>query len=256
MSERERDRLDWPQSLPGISGKVVLIASGHRGIGRAITLAMISGGAKVANIFPEGRDHEVQAEETHNAVRALGGEALFVQGDIGLESVCVDAVARTASTFGTINVVINNAAARGEPGDLADITAERFDRTLRTTVHGTFFLSRAALQHLKRGDSVINSTSTAAYFGDPNLVDYSAAKGAVISLTRAMALAWGGRGIRVNAVAHGIRRDFSSTQYLAALNNEWTADQVAASYMFLASDLAKSISGHVLQPTGGVIVNG
>jgi len=217
---------------------------------------MITSGAKVANIYPPGADHAKQAEETRLAVESIGGDAIFVQGDIADESACADAVERTVRAFGSINVVINNAAARGSPGAIEDIPAERFDRTIRTTVHGTFLLARAALKHLQRGDCIINSTSTAAYFGDPLLADYSAAKGAVLSLTRSMAMAWGPLGIRVNAVAHGIRSDFSATRYPAALDNEWTAEQVAASYLFLASDLAVPISGQVLHPTGGVVVNG
>jgi NAD(P)-dependent dehydrogenase (short-subunit alcohol dehydrogenase family) len=174
-------------------------------------------------------------------------------------------VDKAIEAFGKIDILVNNAAEQHEREHLGDITAEQLERTFRTNVFGYFFLTKAALPHLKDGAAIINTTSITAYKGSPQLMDYAATRGAVVAFTRSLADSLVEKGIRVNAVAPGpiwtplIPASFDEERTAkhgesAPMKRPGQPNEVAPSYVFLASDDASYMSGQVLHPNGGTVV--
>lgn len=244
--------------------RVAIVSGGDSGIGRAVAVAFAREGADVAVLYLD--EHE-DAAETRAMVEAEGRRCLTIPGDAGDEAYCRAAVAQTLDALGRLDVVVNNAAEQHPRERLEDITAEQLERTFRTNIFSCFFLTKAALPHLGPGSAIVNSTSVTAYRGSPHLLDYSATKGAIVTFTRSLAKAVVDRGIRVNAVAPGpIWTPLIPSTFGADKVESFGADvpmkrpgepsEVAPSYVFLASSDSSYMTGQVLHPNGGEIING
>ena len=264
MKPRPEAWIKTPPRDPKLAGRVAVISGGDSGIGRAVALAFASEGADVAILYlNEHRD----AKETVRAVENAGRRAIAVAGDIGDEKFCQRAIERVVKEFGGLDLVVNNAAEQHPQKSLEKITAKQLARTFRTNIFSFFFLTKAALPHLKKGSAIINTTSVTAYRGSASLIDYSSTKGAIVSFTRSLAHAVVKRGIRVNAVAPGpiwtplIPATFPGEKVEAfgsdvPLGRTGQPNEVAPCYVFLASDDSSYMTGQVLHPNGGEIVNG
>ena len=200
-------------------------------------------------------------------VQEIGRKCLLIPGDIGYEGFCREAVERTVKELGRLDVLVNNASEQHPQESFEDIDREQLERTFRTNVFGTFFMTRAALKHLKEGSCIITTASVTAYKGNPMLVDYSATKGAQVAFTRALSLQLAEKKIRVNAVAPGpiwtplIPSTFPPDKVKefgtdTPLGRVGQPEEVAPCFVFLASDDSSYMTGQVLHPNGGSVVNG
>ncbi len=248
-----------------LEGKVALISGGDSGIGRAISIGYAKEGADVAFIY---LDEDEDAKETARHIEAEGRKVLTIKGDIGNKDFCTQAVERTVKELGGLNILVNNAAEQHVQQNLEDISEEQLRRTFDTNIFGLFFLTQAALKHLKEDDCIINTASIVAYRGKDVLMDYAATKGAIIGLTRSLASNLIDRNIRVNAVAPGpiwtplIPASFDAEQVKefgegSPMGRAGQPDEVAPSYIFLASSQDSSyITGQVIHPNGGTVIGG
>jgi NAD(P)-dependent dehydrogenase (short-subunit alcohol dehydrogenase family) len=246
-----------------LENKVALITGGDSGIGRAVALAFAKEGADVAILYLN--EHE-DAKETKNLVEKYGRRAIAIAGDIGEESFCQNAIQQTVDKFGKLDILVNNAAEQHPQENIEDISREQLEKTFRTNIFSMFFMTKAALKHLQEGSAIINTTSVTAYKGSSQLLDYSSTKGAIVAFTRSLSQNLIQKGIRVNAVAPGpiwtplIPSTFSEDKVASfgkkvPMQRPGQPEEVAPSYVFLASDDASYISGQVLHPNGGEIVN-
>lgn len=247
-----------------LRGKVALISGGDSGIGRATAVAFAREGADVAFIY---LDEDRDARETVRYVEEEGRRALAIQGDVGDADFCRKAVHETVDRFGRLDVLVNNAAEQHLRKSLEEIDPDQLEHTFRTNVFGYFFLTQAALPHLREGSSIINTTSITAYQGHPQLMDYAATRGAVVALTRSLAQSLLERKIRVNGVAAGpiwtplIPATFGEEKVekhgeSVPMGRVGQPNEVAPCFVFLACDDASYMTGQVLHPNGGAIVNG
>lgn len=246
-----------------LKDKVAVISGGDSGIGRAVALAFAKEGAHIVIVYlNESRDARKTAEE----VRALGREVLCIRGDVGSEAFCRSVIQKTLQVFSTVDVLVNNAAEQHPQDRLEDISASQLTKTFATNVFSHFYLTKAALPHLKPGSSIIHSASVTAYRGSHHLIDYAATKGAIVALTRSLALQLIDRHIRVNAVAPGpvwtplIPASFDA-EHVAIFGSDVPMRraaqpfEIAPSYVFLASSDSSYMTGQVLHPNGGEIIN-
>jgi NAD(P)-dependent dehydrogenase (short-subunit alcohol dehydrogenase family) len=247
-----------------LAGKVALITGGDSGIGRAAAVAFAREGADVAIVYLD--EHE-DAEATARLIHEEGRKSLLIPCDIAKEHACIKAVEKTVKKIGRLDILVNNAAQQFPQKSITDITEQQLDRTFRTNIYAMFFLVKAALPHLKPGSSVINTTSVTAYRGSPELLDYSTTKGAIVSFTRSLAHSLVDKGIRVNGVAPGpiwtplIPATFPGEKVEkfgsdVPLGRAGQPSEVGPCFVFLASEDASYITGQVLHPNGGEIVNG
>jgi NAD(P)-dependent dehydrogenase (short-subunit alcohol dehydrogenase family) len=247
-----------------LRGKVALITGGDSGIGRAVAIAFAREGADIAIVYLN--EHE-DAAETRKRVEREDHRCVTIAGDIGDESFCREAVRQTIEEFGRLDVLVNNAAEQHPQDSIEQISAEQLERTFRTNIFGQFFMTKAALPHLKEGATVINTTSVTAYQGNPMLLDYSSTKGAIVAFTRSLSLSLVKRGIRVNGVAPGpiwtplIPSTFPPDKVAkfgqdVPMGRPGQPEEVAACFVFLASEDSSYISGQILHPNGGEVVNG
>ncbi|HEY1769991.1 MAG TPA: SDR family oxidoreductase [Chthoniobacterales bacterium] len=246
-----------------LAGKVALVTGGDSGIGRAVAVLFAKEGADSAIVYlNEHRD----AQETLCLVEKEGRKCLLIAGDIGQEKFCQRAVRLTIKEFGRLDILVNNAAEQRLQPSIAKITEKQLLRTFRTNIFAMFFLTKAALPHLKKGATIINTASVTTYKGSPKLIDYTASKGAIVGFTRSLALSLVGKGIRVNAIAPGpiwtpIIASTLPAKHVAtfgcdvAMKRAGEPREVATCFLFLASDDSSYMTGQVLHPNGGTVVN-
>ena len=247
-----------------LQDKVALITGADSGIGRAVAIAFAKEGADVGIMYLSEHD---DAKETKSLVEKYGRRAVAIAGDIGDESFCKSAVQQVVDEFGKLDILVNNAAEQHPQESIEDITEEQLEKTFRTNIFSMFFMTKAALKHLKEGSAIINTTSVTAYKGSPQLLDYSSTKGAIVAFTRSLSQNLLEKGIRVNGVAPGpiwtplIPSTFPPEKVATfgkqvPMQRAGQPEEVAPSYVFLASDDSSYISGQVLHPNGAEVING
>ncbi len=264
MTPRPRAEDQGYRGSGKLAGRVALITGGDSGIGRAVAYFYASEGADIAIIY---LSEHADAEETRRCVERAGRRCLTIAGDAGDEAFCRDAVGRTVRELGRLDILVNNAAEQHPQPSILDISAEQLERTFRTNIFSYFFMAKAALPHLRQGASIINTTSVTAYRGSPQLLDYSATKGAIVAFTRSLSMSLAEQKIRVNGVAPGpiwtplIPSTFPPEKVQSfgsdvPMGRAGQPEEVAPAYVFLASDDASYMSGQVLHVNGGEIING
>lgn len=247
-----------------LMGKRALVSGGDSGIGRAVAIGYAKEGADVAVIYLE---EDNDAITTRRCVEREGRHCVLIKGDLADKNFCFAAVERAVAELGGLDVLVNNAGEQHVQEDFTDIPADQLERTFRTNIFSVFYLTQAALRYLGAGGAIINTTSITAYQGHPLLMDYASTKGAILSLTRALAQSLAKQGIRVNGVAPGpiwtplIPASFTAEQVdefgkNTPLGRPGQPDEVAPAYIFLASEDASYITGQVIHPNGGEMVNG
>ena len=265
---RLEPRPEWEPRYPGsgrLEGKVAIVTGADSGIGRAVAALYAREGADVAIFYLCEHD---DAARTAAIVRAEGRRALTVAGDLGDRDFCQRAVAQVVKELGRIDILVNNAGEQHPDSDITDISEEQLRRTFQTNIFAMFFLTQAVRPHLKRGAAIVNCTSVTMYQGSKELLDYSSTKGAITAFTRSLSENLVGDGIRVNAVAPGPiwtplnPSGGASPEKLAhfgestPMGRPGQPNEVAPAFLFLACDDASYMSGQVLHPNGGTIVNG
>lgn len=257
---------EWEPRAPGsgrLAGKVAIVTGADSGIGRAVAALFAREGADVAISYL--CEHE-DAEETARFVRAEGRQAITIAGDLGEKAACDDLVNAVIDTFGRVDILINNAGEQHPDEKIEDITEQQLKRTFQTNIYSMFFLTQAAMPHLRSGAAIVNCTSVTMYLGSKELLDYSSTKGAITAFTRSLSENLVGMGIRVNAVAPGpiwtpLNPCGGASEEKLAHFGESTPmgrpgqpNEVAPSFLFLACEDASYMSGQVLHPNGGMIV--
>jgi NAD(P)-dependent dehydrogenase (short-subunit alcohol dehydrogenase family) len=264
MKPRPRAQDEEHRGSGKLEGKAAIVTGGDSGIGRAIAIAFAKEGADVAIVYLE--EHK-DADETKRLVEQQGGKCLLMAGDVGQESFCQRAVEQAVKEFGKIDILVNNAAEEHPQESIEKITEQQLKQTFRTNIFSFFFMTKAAMKHLKKGAVIINTTSVTAYKGSAHLLDYSSTKGAITSFTRSLSQALADKCIRVNGVAPGpiwtplIPSTFPAKEVETfgsdvPLERPGQPEEVAPCYVFLASDDSSYMTGQVLHPNGGTIVNG
>jgi NAD(P)-dependent dehydrogenase (short-subunit alcohol dehydrogenase family) len=259
----ESDRPEYRGSGK-LAGKVALITGGDSGIGRSVAVHFAKEGADVAIAY---LNEEGDAQETKRLVEAEGRRVELIAGDVGDEAFCRQAVQTTVQSLGGLDILVNNAAEQHPQESIEKITTQQLERTFKTNIFAMFHLVKAAMPHLKEGSTIVNTASVTAYKGAPELLDYSATKGAIVAFTRSLSQALAEKKIRVNAVAPGpiwtplIPSTFPADKVAkfgqdVPLKRPGQPDEVAPAYVFLASEDSSYISGQVIHPNGGTVVNG
>jgi NAD(P)-dependent dehydrogenase (short-subunit alcohol dehydrogenase family) len=261
-------RPDWEPRYPGsgrLEGKVAIVTGGDSGIGRATAVLFAREGAKVAIAYLEEDD---DAHMTMDAIEQEGSEALGFSGDLGEPEHCKKVVQGVIDKWGRLDILVNNAGEQHPDKDIADITVEQLQRTFQTNIFSMFYMVQAARPHLLKGAAIVNCTSVTMYEGSPGLLDYSATKGAITAFTRSLSVNLIEHGIRVNAVAPGPIwtplnpfggappekiKDFGKD---TPMGRPGQPNEVAPAFLFLACEDSSYMSGQVLHPNGGTVVNG
>lgn len=268
---KEADMTPRPESVgeryrgsDKLKGKIALITGGDSGIGRAVAVTFAKEGANIVIAY---LDEHQDAKETQRLVESEGKECILMAGDVADPGFCHKLVETTLSSFGKLDLLINNAAQQYPQQSIEDISEEQLEKTFRINVFSMFYLVQAALPYLKAGGRIINTTSVTAYRGSPHLLDYSATKGAIVAFTRSLSQQLADRGILVNAVAPGpvwtplIPSSFPAEKVAdfgkkVPLGRPGQPDEIAPAYVFLASEDSSYMTGQVLHPNGGEVVNG
>jgi NAD(P)-dependent dehydrogenase (short-subunit alcohol dehydrogenase family) len=242
-----------------LEGKVALITGGDSGIGRAVAICYAKEGADVAILYLDEHD---DAEKTKQSVEKYGRRCLTIAGDVGDPQVCKQAVARTVRELGGLDILVNNAAEQHPKENVEEISPEQLEKTFRTNIFGYFYMTQAAVPHLKEGSAIINTTSVTAYRGSGHLMDYASTKGAIVAFTRSLSEKLIEKGIRVNGVAPGpiwtplIPATFPADQVAkfgadTPMKRAGQPAEIAPAYVFLASRDSSYIAGTVIHPNGG-----
>jgi NAD(P)-dependent dehydrogenase (short-subunit alcohol dehydrogenase family) len=259
---------EWEPRYPGsgrLQGKVALITGADSGIGRAVAALFAREGADIAILYLCEHD---DAAMTRKIVEREGRRAIAIAGDVGDKAFCERAVEETVQKLGKLDILVNNAAEQHPDKEITDISEEQLKRTFQTNIFGYFFMVQAARPHLEKGSTIINCTSVTMYQGSKELLDYSATKGAITAFTRSLSENLVDKGIRVNAVAPGpiwtplnpfggsTPEKMENFGENVPMGRPGQPNEVAPSFLFLACEDSSYMSGQVLHPNGGTIVNG
>ena len=247
-----------------LKGKIAIITGGDSGIGRAVAVSYAKEGCNVAIVYNIADD---DANDTKMAIESYGGTAVLIKGNLKDSNFCKEVVDKTIKQFGSLDIIVNNAAIQNPQTNFEDITDEQLDDTFRTNIYAMFYLTRAAMPYLKEGSSIINTSSVTAFKGSKDLVDYSAAKGAVTSFTRSLSQNLADKKIRVNQVAPGpiwtplIPSTFDKLKVgtfgkNTPLKRPGQPVELAEAYVYLATDSSSYMTGQTIHINGGDIVNG
>jgi NAD(P)-dependent dehydrogenase (short-subunit alcohol dehydrogenase family) len=254
---------DWEPRYKGsdrLKGKVALITGADSGIGRATAALFAREGADIAIVYLCEHD---DAAKSKQIVEKEGRRAITIAGDVGSKDFCEAAVKQAVDQLGQLDILVNNAGEQHSDKDIRDISEDQLKRTFQTNIFGMFFLTQAALPHLKEGSAIINCTSVTMYKGSPELLDYSATKGAITAFTRSLSKNLIKKGIRVNAVAPGPiwtplnpfggqppekMPEFGKD---TPIGRAGQPNEVAPSFLFLACEDSSYMIGQVLHPDGG-----
>ena len=246
-----------------LKGKVALITGGDSGIGRAIAIAFAKEGASVAISYLY---EEIDAKTTKSCVEAYGSKCILYMGDISCKSFCKSLVDCVVKDFGKIDILINNAGVQFPQESIEDISQDQLELTYKINIFPMFYLTQAALCHMKKGSTIVNTTAVTAYQGHIQLIDYSSTKGAVVTFTRSLSQSLVTKGIRVNAVAPGpiwtpLTVSSFSDEYIKNFGSDVPMKragqpfELAPAYVYLASDDSSYVTGQVIHVNGGTIVN-
>ncbi|OAY42264.1 NADPH-dependent aldehyde reductase 1, chloroplastic [Manihot esculenta] len=254
-----------------LRGKVALVTGGDSGIGRAVCYSFALEGATVAFTYVKSQEDK-DAQDTLQILKkdksADAKDPMAIPADLGFDENCKKVVDEVVNAYGRIDILVNNAAEQHKSTSVEDIDEERLERVFRTNFFSYFFMTSRCLRHMKEGSSIINTTSVNAYKGNPALLDYTSTKGAIVAFTRGLSLQLVSRGIRVNGVAPGpiwtplIPASMSEEEVAnfgkeVPMKRAGQPSEVAPCFVFLACEHCSSyITGQVLHPNGGVIVNG
>ncbi|HBG27052.1 MAG: NAD(P)-dependent oxidoreductase [Planctomycetes bacterium GWF2_41_51] len=262
MSPKPESKVRQYKAADKLKDKIAIITGGDSGIGKAAAIAFAKEGADCIIVYLN--EHK-DAEETKKLIEETGRKAITIAGDVGESSFCKKVVKQTVDQFGRIDILVNNAAEQHLREKLSDITDESLLRVFKTNIFAHFYMIREAIEYMHPGSVIINTTSITAYQGHPALIDYAATKGAIVSLTRSLAATLG-PDIRVNAVAPGpiwtplIPASFTEDKVESFGSNTIMGrpgepDELAPCYVFLASEDSSYMTGQVLHPNGGRIIN-
>jgi len=243
-----------------LKDKVAIITGGDSGIGRSVAVFFAREGADVTIVY---HTHDKDAEETKKSVEKEGRKCLAIKGDLKQKSFCESVVQKTIDQYGKLDILVNHAGTQYYAEDVRDISEEQLEKTFKTNVYSYFFMTQAALNHLKQGSCIINTNSINSYRGNDCLIDYTASKGAGTAFTYSMARNLASRGIRVNAVAPGpiwtpfIPGSFPADKVAefgsnSLLGRAGQPEECAPAYVFLASEQCSSyLTGQTIHPNGG-----
>mgnify|MGYP000496985588 CR=1 FL=1 len=246
-----------------LKGKVALITGGDSGIGKSVAIQFAKEGAEIAVAYLN--EHE-DAQQTANEIRKYGKEPLLIPSDISKEKNCESIIKKVVGQFGKIDVLVNNAGVQYTQDSVEDISADQLQYTFKVNIFAQFYLVKHALPHMQKGSNIINTASVTAYKGKQILLDYSSTKGAIVSFTRSLSQSLLKKQIRVNAVAPGpvwtplIPASFSAKEISefgkhTIYKRPAQPIEIAPSFVFLASEEAAFITGQVIHPNGGTIVD-
>jgi NAD(P)-dependent dehydrogenase (short-subunit alcohol dehydrogenase family) len=245
-----------------LAGKIALVTGGGGGIGRATSLAYAREGAKVAVVDVNG----LAARDVAEAVASLGGEAIGIETDVSRDDQVAAMVEKVVAHFGRLDIAFNNAGIDIEHEPLAKTTEETFDKLMSVNVKGVFLCMKYEIQQmlLQGGGAIVNTSSIGGLIGAPRQPIYGATKHAVLGMTKAAAVEYGRKGIRINAVCPGIIRTEMTERAIARdprrqayieqahpIGRLGEAEDIARSVVFLSSDDAAFIIGHSLAVDGG-----
>ncbi|MGV3460468.1 MAG: SDR family oxidoreductase [Flavobacterium sp.] len=247
-----------------LKGKIALVTGGDSGIGRSAAVHFAREGADVAIIY---FDEDKDANNTKVMIEAEGVRCELIKGDLKDEDFCKKAVQQAFDVLGGLNILVNNAAVQYPKTEFKDITGAQVRETFETNIISFFYITREAMGHLKKGDSIINTTSVTAYRGSEHLIDYSSTKGAIVSFTRSTSAMLAEKGVRVNGIAPGpiwtplIPASFEP-EHVAKFGQDTPMkragqpSEVGPAYVFLASEDASYITGQIIHINGGEVVGG
>ncbi|NLC49309.1 MAG: SDR family oxidoreductase [Bacteroidales bacterium] len=284
MAEKEKIRPNQKQSRPGketnlhpepdhnpkskgsdkLKGKVALITGGDSGIGKATAILFAREGADIAIVY---LSEDEDANDTKKDVENEGQKCLLIKTDISKEINCEKAVEKTLKEYNKIDILINNAGMHWENDTIEDISTKELKKTFEINFYSCFWMSKFTVPHLKKGNTIVNTTSITAYRGSDHLMDYAATKGSILAFTRSLSQSLVKKGIRVNAVAPGpiwtplIASSFDEEQVAkfgsdTPMGRAGQPNEVAPCFLFFACDDSSYLTGQTLHPNGGFILNG
>lgn len=255
--------INYP-SVGKLYKKSVIITGGDSGIGKAVALLFAKEGA---NILIAYLSEINEARQTKEEIKAYGVKCIIMKADLSKEGNCKKVVEKTIDSFGSIDILINNAGLHWESKSIEEISTKQWLKTFENNIHSYFWMSKFTMPYLKKGSCIVNTTSVTAYRGSDSLIDYASTKGAIVSFTRSLAANLVKKGIRVNAVAPGpvwtplIASSFDKSKVATfgsdkPMGRAAMPYEIAPSFLFLASEDSQFITGQVIHPNGGEIING